>query len=207
MSVVVPVLAVAVGLLIVAAAVSHTIRARSESQNRGAAQASVPDAGPSDLGKREPSPVVAGKASNALAKPADGSGNIAALQLPAAAPVLLKPGDSSEKKIDELDDFIQGNSPEAEKLRVAMATLLNPDKKVRAAALEHVKDLDDRDAVPGLEELAAQTDDPDDKAALLDVAEFLNLPSFSEYAGAHPGTKLVKPAKAPLKTGSAQHAP
>ena len=76
------------------------------------------------------------------------------------------------------------NHPEQEKLGVMLATLGNSDKAVHAAALEHIKELDDRDAVPQLQVLADQTENAEDKAALQEVIDYLNLPSLTDRSAA-----------------------
>jgi hypothetical protein len=96
------------------------------------------------------------------------------------------------ERVSDLDDLISGSSPETKKLGVALASLESSDKKIRTAALEAVRGLDDREAVPRLENLAAQTDDADEKAALLDTANFLNLPSFTGDSGSQPVSAPVE---------------
>jgi hypothetical protein len=64
----------------------------------------------------------------------------------------------------------------------------NPDKKIRAAALEAAIQFDDRSVVPPMQEIAAQTQDPDEKAAILEAIDYINLPSLTEYMAAHPST-------------------
>jgi len=96
--------------------------------------------------------------------------------------------------ISELDDLMISDHPEQEKLGVMLATLGTTDKAVRAAALEHIKELDDPDAVAQLQDLADRTEDAQDKAALQDVIDYLNLPSLTErsVAGRNPGPLVPK---------------
>jgi hypothetical protein len=154
--------------------------------------------------------LLAAKTPSAPAQPAE-------IQLAAAQPntAPARKQSSAAQEISALQDVMDGDRPETEKLGIALATLDYPDKKVRAAALENVKDLDDRDAIPRLQALAAQTDDPDEQAALLEVADYLNLPSASEVFAAHsPPTRLVPKnstihplPRAPRNPNNAQTAP
>jgi len=75
----------------------------------------------------------------------------------------------------------------------------NPDKKIRAAALEAAIQFDDRSVVPPMQEIAAQTQGPDEKAAILEAIDYINLPSLTEYMAAHPST-LGSAARSPSHT-------
>jgi hypothetical protein len=108
------------------------------------------------------------------------------------------------ERVSDLEDLISGSSSETEKLGVALASLESSDKKIRNAALEAVRGLDNREAVPRLENLAAQTDDADEKEALLDTANFLNLPSFASDSGVQPSStpaQLMTPSQRLARSG------
>jgi hypothetical protein len=62
-----------------------------------------------------------------------------------------------------------------------LAELRNPDKEIRKGALEAAIQFGDRSVVPRLQEVAAQTEDPAEKAELLAAIDYINLPSLSEY--------------------------
>lgn len=68
--------------------------------------------------------------------------------------------------------------------RSSLVTLLsevrNPDKQIRQAALDALCQSGNRDAVPGLMELASQADLPEDKRAINEVIEFLKMPTLTE---------------------------
>ena len=55
----------------------------------------------------------------------------------------------------------------------------HPEAEVRAAALEAIKQMNDTNAVPGLEQAEAATKDPREKVALLDTIDYLKLPSIT----------------------------
>jgi hypothetical protein len=57
----------------------------------------------------------------------------------------------------------------------------NPDKAIREAALEAAIQFDDRSVVLRLQEIAAQTEDSAEKAAILEAIDYINLPSLTEY--------------------------
>jgi len=75
----------------------------------------------------------------------------------------------------------------------------NPDKKIRAAALEAAIQFDDRSVVPPMQEIAAQTQDPEEKAAILEAIDYINLPSLTEFMAAHPNST---PGSAPTRSPS-----
>lgn len=62
-----------------------------------------------------------------------------------------------------------------------LAELQDSDKGVRQRALEAVLQIEDRSIVPRLRELAAKTEDAEQKAQLLAVADFIALPSIIDY--------------------------
>jgi HEAT repeat protein len=177
-SVVGPVLVAAVVLLVLAAMASNAIHRALRRQSQ--ANAPVSSSGASISNAGNPSGVPAPSSEGTIAAVAQPS--------PAVGTISAKEPFSAAGDVSELDDIMEGNRPENERLGVALASLDSPDKKVRRAALEAVRGLDDRDAVPRLEDLASRTEDPEEKAALIEVADFLNLPSMTEFAAAHPGT-------------------
>ena len=79
----------------------------------------------------------------------------------------------------------------------------NPDKEIRAAALEAAIQFDDRSVVPPMQEIAAQTEDPDEKAAILEAIDYINLPSLTEFMAAHPNST---PGSAQTRSSSHSHA-
>jgi len=90
-----------------------------------------------------------------------------------------------QKRIDELGDLAMKDDVASRD--VILSELQNPDKAIRAGALEAIVQFGDRSVVPRLEQLAAQTADAEEKAALLEAAEYLKLPSLSEFLAAQKG--------------------
>jgi hypothetical protein len=84
-----------------------------------------------------------------------------------------------EKEVEQIQD-LQGqadgpNNPMI--ISALLAKLSHPEAKVRQAVLEAVKQMDDTNAVPGLEQAAESIKDPREKVAVLDTIEYLKLPS------------------------------
>jgi hypothetical protein len=169
--VVVAALLLAVGLLGIIALASKSLRSR-------------PAGGPpAELVAGHPSPPAA---ANTSAEPATAAAtaippiavapdpNSAAGKLAAAAHA-----EAVRKRIGELDALAMKHDPASRD--VILAELQNPDKAIRQGALEAAIQLGDRSVVPRLQEIAAQTEDPDEKAALLAAVDYINLPSLTEY--------------------------
>jgi hypothetical protein len=61
-----------------------------------------------------------------------------------------------------------------------LAELKNPDKEIRAAALDAAAQLDDPSVASRLTQIAAETEDPIEKAEILKTADFVSQPSLGE---------------------------
>lgn len=66
-------------------------------------------------------------------------------------------------------------------LDTILSELRNPDRRIRKGALEATIQFEDRAAIPRLKEIASETEDEDEKSELLAAADYLNLPSLTEY--------------------------
>lgn len=97
----------------------------------------------------------------------------------------------AQARIDKLNE-LEAND-DAESLHAILAELTNSDKEIRAAAVESAIQFGSRDAIPVLNDLAARTQDPDEKKELLDAAEFLALPTLSEVRAENPDAKIIQP--------------
>jgi HEAT repeat protein len=86
--------------------------------------------------------------------------------------------DEVAKRVAELQDL--GMEDDSQSLNTILSELSNRDPRIRRAAVDASVQFGSRDAIPNLEDAAAQTDDPHDKAAILDAIEFLKLPTISE---------------------------
>ncbi len=81
-------------------------------------------------------------------------------------------------RYEELMDLARQNDPAA--TRQIVDELKNPDRAIRKAALDALEQANDRSVVPQMQQIADQTDDPDDKQAIQDAIDFINLPSLTE---------------------------
>jgi hypothetical protein len=74
-----------------------------------------------------------------------------------------------------------------------LADLTNSEKEIREAAIEAAEQFGSTNAIPILKNLAANDADPKEKAALLDAANFISLPSI--FDGAQPITPAEREAR------------
>lgn len=79
-----------------------------------------------------------------------------------------------------------------ESLQAILGELTNSNREIRAAAVESTIQFQSRDAIPVLKNLAARTRDSEEKIALLDAAEYLVLPTFTEIQSQNPGLNLIQ---------------
>ncbi len=83
--------------------------------------------------------------------------------------------------------------------RASLETLLsevkNPDHEIRQAALDAISQSGNRAAIPGLREAAAQMEDSREKQTIIDVIEFMSLPTLTELLSRHGATNNRQPAQ------------
>ncbi len=91
------------------------------------------------------------------------------------------------RRVRELEGLAWNNDVESRDI-ILSELRTNSDKTIREAALEAAVQFDDRSVVPPMQEIAAQTQDPEEKAKILETINYINLPSLSEYMAAHPTT-------------------
>jgi hypothetical protein len=75
-----------------------------------------------------------------------------------------------------------GMNDDSESLHTILSELNNRDPQIRKAAVEAVVQFGSRDVIPNLMDAAAQTDDPQEKAEIMEAIQFLKLPTLSEAA-------------------------
>ena len=95
------------------------------------------------------------------------------------------------RRIHELNDLAMNNDM-ASRNEILSEVKNNPDKEIRAAALEAAIQFNDRSVVPPLQEIAQQTQDPEEKASILEAIDYINLPSLTEYQAAHPENSIPR---------------
>jgi len=89
-----------------------------------------------------------------------------------------------EDEIDRLQQWSANDDPQS--LSNILADLNNPEKDIRDAAIEATKQFGSTNAIPALKAAADATDDPHEKVALLEAAEFLSLPSLTDLRAQAP---------------------
>ena len=88
---------------------------------------------------------------------------------------------------DRLQHWAMNDDPAS--LSSILADLTNPEKEIRSAAIEAAEQYGSTNAIPILNNLAAKDGDAEEKAALLEAANFLSLPSIFEVG------KSITPAE------------
>ena len=92
-----------------------------------------------------------------------------------------------DAETDRLQQWSMNDDPAS--LSSILADLTNPEKAVRKAAIEAAEQFGSTNAIPVLKNLAAKDEDPEEKTALLEAANFLSLPSIFEVG------KSITPAE------------
>ena len=117
-----------------------------------------------------------------------------------------------KNRFEELMDLARQGGPEAN--QQILDELKNPDKAIRRAALDALEQANDRSVVPSMQQIADQTDDPDDKQAIQDAIDFINLPSLTEVLQQQKAQKMAsgnqpqgQPPHSPHRTQAAPAGP
>ncbi len=92
----------------------------------------------------------------------------------------VDPAAQYEKDMDEIRDAAANGVADPLSLPTLLDKVTNPIPEVRRAALEAVQALNDTNAIPRLRLALTQLEDPHDKAAILDVIEYLQLPDVMD---------------------------
>jgi len=98
-------------------------------------------------------------------------------------------------RVDQLMDLAM--TSDRASLDIILSELTNRDPEIRKAAVQAAIQYGSRDAIPKLMDVAAQTDDPKEKAEIIEAAEYLKLPSLTEVMGLKGGTGAVVKAGGP----------
>jgi HEAT repeat protein len=83
-----------------------------------------------------------------------------------------------EARTDELRDLARKTDPAS--LETLLTELRNTDPEIRQAALDALSQSGNRDAIPRLQQVAAQTENPRERQDVEEVIEFLKLPTLTE---------------------------
>ena len=112
---------------------------------------------------------------------------------PAPAPVATNTVTPEQRRAaidaetDRLQHWAMNDDPAS--LSSILADLTNPEKEIRSAAIDAAEQYGSTNAIPILNNLAAKDEDAEEKAALLEAANFLSLPSIFEVG------KSITPAE------------
>ena len=176
--VVVVVVVLAVGLLGIILLASRAFRPEPASVPSGGANVSKPES----VADKRPEPAAPGN------PPVSASTNIAGTNQPAVSDAAHEK--YIRQRTAELDALAMKS--DAASRDAILAELQNPDRAIRKAALEAAIQFGDRAVtVPRLQEIAAQTEDPAEKAEILEAIDYINLPSLTEYLAAQKGRKAA----------------
>ena len=126
-----------------------------------------------------------GKEFSAPAPPA-----IATDKPPAASPPVIPETNHADYVHDRVTELMTlAMNDGSNSLNTIWSDLSNPDKEIRAGALKAVVQFGDRSVTPRLRELAAQAQDPGEKTAMLEAADFLDLPPITDLPRKQPNNK------------------
>ena len=89
-----------------------------------------------------------------------------------------------QERVAELTSLAMND--DANSFDTIWSELSNPDKGIRAGALEAVIQFGDHSVGPRLRELAAQTQDPAEQSAILEAADYLDLPPITDLPRKQP---------------------
>src|SRR5215472_5785570 len=83
-----------------------------------------------------------------------------------------------EARVAELENLF--GQQDSASLETFFSEIRNPEPEIRRAALDGITQSGVRDMIPRLNEVAAQTDDPEQKRTIKDAIDFLQLPTLTE---------------------------
>ena len=101
-----------------------------------------------------------------------------------------------EKDMDKLNEALIDGGSDPKLVEAVRERLLHPDADVRKAAVETIMHLNDRAAIPNLNQALAQVEDPREKVAIMDAIEYLQTPDGD------PQFIADAPPPGPLATGA-----
>ena len=109
--------------------------------------------------------------------------------IPAVAPAVTAQDRQAaiEAEKNNLLSWQTGDDPQC--LSNILADLNSPEKEIRMAAIQAAVQFESTDAIPVLRAQAAGDNDPDEKTALLQAADYLSLPPLTFTTGNPPMTQ------------------
>lgn len=116
----------------------------------------------------------------ATVAPVPSSSEAALMEAAAPPPGAAEHGTYVAERCAELADLAMDDKSES--LASILEELTSRDPEIREAALNAAVQFGSRDAIPRLLDAVSQTDDEEEKVALLQAVRFLKLPTLSELA-------------------------
>ena len=104
-------------------------------------------------------------------------------------------------EIQQLQDQADGSN-NLVIISAILAKLASPESAVRQAALDALRQMNDTNAIPGLQRAEQTLTDPRDKVAVLDTIDYLKLPSLTENV---PPDLTTNPDWKPSSTNRSSH--
>ncbi len=104
-------------------------------------------------------------------------------------------------EIQQLQDQVDGSN-NLVIITAILAKLASPEPEVRQAALDALRQMNDTNAIPGLQQAEQTMTDPRDKVAVLDTIDYLKLPSLTENV---PPDLTTNPDWKPRSTNRPSH--
>jgi hypothetical protein len=98
-------------------------------------------------------------------------------------------------RVAQLHDLSRKTDPAS--LATLLSEVRNPDQDIRQAALDAISQSGNRNAIPALQEAAAQTENPAEQQAIEEVIEFLKLPTLTEILREQRSTSSNAPPNRP----------
>jgi hypothetical protein len=126
---------------------------------------------------------------------------------PATANILTPEQQSAaiEAETDRLQQWSVNDDPAS--LSNILNDLNSPEKEIRDAAIEAVKQFGSTNAIPALKAAAANTTDTEEQTALLEAADFLSLPTIADSQVQQPKTPGQIQAAAQKQAQRPRHGP
>lgn len=125
---------------------------------------------------QSPAAAQASTSSNAMASGETAGSNNAPVVSPELREALIE---NERDQIRELLGQIDGSN-NVTIVSTLLEKMKNPETEVRKAALEGLVQLNDTNAVPGLQKTAEGITDPREKVAIMDAIEYLKMPSITQ---------------------------
>jgi hypothetical protein len=85
-----------------------------------------------------------------------------------------------EKELDQIRELQAAGADNPQTTGLLLGKVTHREPEVRKAALEALVQLNDTNAIPGLEQAASLIEDPREKVAVMDAVSYLKLPSMAD---------------------------